>query len=750
MQTWVEGILDRVIGWLAEKGRALLKAIGIGGDKDKKPASDSEGELGETVKFSAGGESHRMWVQTEGAQATLMVASGAATAITAKLDEWSEPAKLELIPETGRGGTTPRKDAKADIKSARSILKQADKEADKLAKEYQKAQSPQSGTGKSSIESADDQLEATEKDLSAILKRLFDAFDETADPQIVFAHQLDRMDSNARKELEKYMKPDLKEVKPAMRSWNTFKKYLQEDTAVGRAMFDGPLSRTHEFGKSVVADQIVPAVQDWMKKNKTKTVDIEATAVDFVEGRKGQVHAGVDPFTKALKAVQAQIFENLKKDAATTALTLAFTKKLEEEYPLDPAKVFKAELKLMHKSAQTAFSIYLKPDSEEVKAAMKKEDWATFKKFLEETPRGLAMNEAPLSESHDFGQFATDKQAVPALKAADVNKIIQKGVHEEYVTNRKGSIHNQTPPFGNSVLELRTQIFDGAHAPTTTKMLTDEFKTKLEGEEFAELNHPAVIAELNRVAAAAGADWVAVFATGGLKLRQAPVGRAQPKELLMKDVWKEMGTTVASLITRVADAAAQTIKKDKNFLKNNLPGQKADVVGRQIATRVVNNMGKVQLFYVKNTDIPRYVEGGAHVKFNTNSTTKKTQALYTKIAENSKDVTLSALAGEIHHVIPLYLGGSHNELNLMMAEGHEAVASSAHHEMHAIIDELNVEVWVNNNVKAVGLEYTQLAKDIPRNALKIIIGTLFDDGSITYEETKLVYDVIVNQKKPTP
>lgn len=89
LQTMVLGVLDRVIGFLADKGRALLKKMGIGG-KDKP--SEGDDELGKVVRFSADGESHRVFVQTDGSKARLMVAS-TPTTIPAWIARWN--AKLE-------------------------------------------------------------------------------------------------------------------------------------------------------------------------------------------------------------------------------------------------------------------------------------------------------------------------------------------------------------------------------------------------------------------------------------------------------------------------------------------------------------------------------------------------------------------------------------------------------------------------------------------------------------------------------
>ncbi|MEM9835610.1 MAG: DUF4157 domain-containing protein [Bacteroidota bacterium] len=83
LQEWVEGILDRVIGFLADQARALLRSLGIGEDEDPEAEDEEEEELeddevGETVRFTADGESHRIWIDTTGSGVTVMMASNAA------------------------------------------------------------------------------------------------------------------------------------------------------------------------------------------------------------------------------------------------------------------------------------------------------------------------------------------------------------------------------------------------------------------------------------------------------------------------------------------------------------------------------------------------------------------------------------------------------------------------------------------------------------------------------------------------
>ena len=177
-QEWVEGILDSVIGFLATKAKELLKALGLGG-KDKPGGAEGDGEIGETVRFSAGGEGHRMWVQTSGTSATLMVAS-VPEDVQQKLAHWN--GKVDTLPEKGAEGKEPRKEAKALLGEAGALADQANKDADELAKIIAKHAAPAAGaaegkdSGKSEVDAKDNALEGREHALATVIGKLFDLF----------------------------------------------------------------------------------------------------------------------------------------------------------------------------------------------------------------------------------------------------------------------------------------------------------------------------------------------------------------------------------------------------------------------------------------------------------------------------------------------------------------------------------------------------------------------------------------------
>jgi hypothetical protein len=77
MREWILGIIEKAVVWIIEKGKALLAAVGLGPkDKDKKKDKDDpDGEVGEELGWTAGTESHHMWIKAEGAHYVPMMAS---------------------------------------------------------------------------------------------------------------------------------------------------------------------------------------------------------------------------------------------------------------------------------------------------------------------------------------------------------------------------------------------------------------------------------------------------------------------------------------------------------------------------------------------------------------------------------------------------------------------------------------------------------------------------------------------------
>ena len=153
-QEWVLGILDRVIGFLASQARALLSALGLGGSAGEEGGTGAfDGQVGEPVTFSMDGQSHRIWIATQGTAATVMMAS----------DESSVDARWNIYrQEAARLPEAEQQRALAVIGEGQSVLSQLDAAADQLT---QMLADP--STAPEAKETLDSRIESLEGQLAA-------------------------------------------------------------------------------------------------------------------------------------------------------------------------------------------------------------------------------------------------------------------------------------------------------------------------------------------------------------------------------------------------------------------------------------------------------------------------------------------------------------------------------------------------------------------------------------------------------
>jgi hypothetical protein len=128
-QAWVESILDRVIGFLADRARALLRSLGIGGEEEAQPEGPPgfDDQIGEPVPFSGGGESHRLYIVSNDSDTQVMVRSDP-TKLGGILDEWAGQAEQ-------LADATQKQETLAAIASARQVGQSLDAAADSLRRE---------------------------------------------------------------------------------------------------------------------------------------------------------------------------------------------------------------------------------------------------------------------------------------------------------------------------------------------------------------------------------------------------------------------------------------------------------------------------------------------------------------------------------------------------------------------------------------------------------------------------------------
>jgi hypothetical protein len=115
LQETVSTAIDKVIEWVATK-------IGLKKDEDKQ-----KGDVGEKIDFQAGPESHSLWIQVEGTNATVMIASDT-TPLMQWLDRRVAP-KVDELPDDDK----KKEKATELIAEVRSLAQQTDQQADKVA-----------------------------------------------------------------------------------------------------------------------------------------------------------------------------------------------------------------------------------------------------------------------------------------------------------------------------------------------------------------------------------------------------------------------------------------------------------------------------------------------------------------------------------------------------------------------------------------------------------------------------------------
>ena len=324
LQTTVLAVVERIIVALVTRGRALLASLGLGGGADDGAppgAGAGDDELGTTVRFSAGGEAHRLYVQQAGQDATLMVASVPAP-IATKIAGWrakierGEPADEAQRAEAGTllGQLGPMADA-------------ADTEGDRLAREFLAARAAPAGggtgggtggagAGAGHAPPSDDDLENRERAIAAVLDRLFTLFGETPDPLLRFAGQLAVVHTAAKPTIERALREEGAALPP---TWAAAKDRI---TATGVASIHAaPLNQDHPFGSTFAHSWAATATLRSLREARAErdTADeatrrrilavlarvepnggVSAAGADwYLVNHKAQIHSEQEPFNAA-------------------------------------------------------------------------------------------------------------------------------------------------------------------------------------------------------------------------------------------------------------------------------------------------------------------------------------------------------------------------------------------------------------------------------------------------------------------
>jgi hypothetical protein len=230
--------------------------------------------------------------------------------------------------------------------------------------------------------------------------------------------------------------------------------------------------------------------------------------------------------------------------------------------------------------------------------------------------------------------------------------------------------------------------------------------------------------------ASADGEWTAKFGTAGKKVMHADPG-GSPMALTFEKVWGDDG--LSDLILKLEKAIKDTVGADaKKVADYKAIGFEWEKEAIKRAAQMVNAIKTKEVCFIKPTDMPRYVPGGDLVVVNDPKV--KSEALYQGVAEKAGKGFLEKMEGELHHVIPLYLGGGNEATSLVWASG--TVSSGAHGALHAFINTTKISKWLSTNPNKPTLKYWDIAAQFPGKILDVLIGVLNDDGSIKYKTAK--------------
>ncbi|MEJ2446057.1 MAG: hypothetical protein P8Y42_21835 [Exilibacterium sp.] len=158
-------------------GWSFPPAIFSGGQSaDGAGRGERDTELGETPRFAADGERHRLWIQHNGREATVMLAS-TPTPLANQLSQWRTRLN-DLGGQFDENSEQRRPQAERLLNEADTLLGTADTMSDALIGEWQDYMR---GRASGNRPPDDNQLEAKEQQLVVVLRQLFELFGESAE-----------------------------------------------------------------------------------------------------------------------------------------------------------------------------------------------------------------------------------------------------------------------------------------------------------------------------------------------------------------------------------------------------------------------------------------------------------------------------------------------------------------------------------------------------------------------------------------
>ena len=306
----IKSVAFKLFSKLTGKGKKGEEDL-EGADEAKTGQGEKLGdtEVGETVKFTAEGESHKLWINTAGSGVEVMVASTPMT-VGEKLDQWE--GRLNELDDDSRKEAGPLiTQARTQYKKTRDSGTMAEREMDEATASTDVQEMQQA-------ETADERVESDEAVLKGQLKRLFGLFGEEEE---FTAHVLAKVDPQAETAIKAIFNKESDKVKG--KDEKGLIAFLEGHAEVQKIQ-SRPLARNeHDFGKAAFNNQALPKLKSVMAAEEKTQSNLEPakTEKEWVSNRVGVIH-GEQTHTagEARKQLGKQVLDKNNRANADKAL----------------------------------------------------------------------------------------------------------------------------------------------------------------------------------------------------------------------------------------------------------------------------------------------------------------------------------------------------------------------------------------------------------------------------------------------
>lgn len=319
-----------------------------------------------------------------------------------------------------------------------------------------------------------------------------------------------------------------------------------------------------------------------------------------------------------------------------------------------------------------------------------------------------------------------------------------RGPTATFINSQKGDMNTGTGLYPRSRGQIIAMIFNASMERPAAATFLDElvgaglnassspFHPMLSQQHVVDL----VIAAANRLNS--DETFVAAFAAAGRTLTATKTAGSvnAGDQLTLEGIRGAALAADTAIFTRAIYTALQA---STNFIAAatafGMTTSNIRAAAAAIASMIMDHIKTRPLFFVRPTDIPRDVPQNVpyvRVRQATTGSIAVAPALYGNLAADIVNF-LNLNNTQIHHVLPLYLGGGHELENLAVIFGGSSASGTPHQMLHAVIDTIDISSYVATSAPRLTLRVEDLARHY--REFNILIGILRSDGQIEWDDT---------------